>query len=308
MPTGFARDSAEALHLMGLGFDATLLFTAWRGSPHRMPNFGIPMPKGLMLSKERRSRIKYIEISARKNLQRYTFQTSFGNFLPFKAYERWKSWDNTYKKQFNYERDKFLSEYDSLPDEVRREADEWIAKVFRLVTGADDRTRPTLSFSENIVSLMLSKIPAKRELAKCYRYKVRLLPYLGLGITPYSGQWPSSNNWIGTAKEGLDLSKGSEDNLFEDFTEVVMTQFSQKCRSMLQRLLEIVSRQSASHSTLTAMENALLDTEALNFFDNKEISKMVYGAMPFVIREKQQELEGRVSDLLAYINENFTNR
>lgn len=307
MPEGFAKDSVETLRLMGLGFDASFLFTAWDGSPCGMPNFGIKIPRGLMLTKERKSRLKYLEINARKNFQRYTFKTSFGDFLPFKAYGRWKVNYDKYKSQFEYERDRFLAEYDLLPDEVRRESDAWISEVFHKVSGADRSSKPALPFSENLVSMMLSRIPAKREISKLYRYKARLLPYLGLGLSPYSGKWPSSNEWTDVAKEGLKLSIGYQEDIFDEFTKVVLAQFAEKCRSMTLNLLERVSNQRVSHKTLDLMGEALLDIESLNFFEDKEVTQITLEAKPFLNREHQPELEGKVSDLLAYVNSNFTN-
>ena len=299
-----AKNPQEALRLMGLGFEASLSYSAWTGSPRGMPNFGLKIPKGLMLSTKRRSRFKYIENSSRENLQRYAFSTSSGDFLPFKAYERWKVKHRKYKSEFELEKNRFLAEYDSLPCEVRREADGWISKVFCMISGANETSRPTMTFSEKMVSLMLSKIPEKRELAKLFDYKVRLAPYTHLGFIPYSGKWPSANFWTGIAKEGLELSgdEYTELGIANEFLKDISIQYAQKCRNMMQHLFENISTKRASHVVLSSLELALADAEALNFFEDEEITRMISEMRPFVKRETQVELESRLLDFLAYVN------
>ena len=309
MTKGFVGDSIEALRLMGLGFEASLIYSFWHGSPRDMPNFGLKIPKGLLVSRERLSRFGYIENASRLNLARYSYKTSLGNFLPFKAYERWKIGYDKYKAEFEIERDKYISEYDLLPQELRKESEAWIAEIYRRVSMADKGTKPTLPFSENIISLLLSKSPKKRELAKFFNYKARLSPFAGLGDSAFFGQvWPGSNEWKDVAKEGINLYLGLKEDIVDEFSKTIAVQYGQKCRKMILYLFEWVSARRASWVTMKSLKKALLDAEALNFFEDKEVSRLISEAMPFLSKKHQKELEAKLSDLLTYVNLVYSDR
>lgn len=309
MAKGFVGDPIEALRLMGLGFEASLIFSFWHGAPRDMPNFGLKIPKGLLVSRAKLARYGYIENASRLNLARYSYKTSIGNFLPFKAYERWKIGYDKHKAEFEIERDRYISEYDSLPQELRKESEEWITEIYKRVSMADKGTKPTLPFSENIISLLLSKTPKKRELAKFFNYRARLLPFVGLGESAFLGQiWPGSKEWEGVAKEGINIYLGIKEDIVDEFSKTIAVQYGQKCREMIQYLLEWVSARRASWVTMRSLKNALLDAEALNFFEDNEVSRLIAEAMKFLSKKKQKELESRLSDFLTYVNLVYSDR
>ncbi len=306
MLEGVTKYPFEASSLMGLGFGASLLFTAWYGTQKGIPDFGVRMPKGLMMSKGQRWKIKHIENSLRANLSRFSFKTSQGSFLPFKAYSRWKVNHDKYRKEFERQRDRFLSEYDALPNLVRKEADGWISEVFRLISNSEKDEKPTTPFYENMVSIIVSSAPDKKELSRLFNCKISLLPYSGLGTSLFIGtKWPAFREWDQVAKDGIEFSAGNADDVSSEFLNEIACQYSQKCREMFQSAFDVLSKKSASHIVLSSLSESLDDAEALNFFEDFTLSNLLLEAKGKTRRETQAELEARLIDLLSYVNSTY---
>ena len=295
----------DARTLIGSGFGVSLFVSVWEGCPKGIPDFGVKMPKCLMLSKEARWKIKHIQAAIRANLLTYSYRFPYGQFLPFKAYRRWKAKHDELKRDFERQRDKILAEYDSLPDVVRKEANDWITEAFRMVSKAEKGSLPTLSFYENVVSMVVSKAPRKKDLASLFDCDIRFYPYFHSDCSWIIGNgWPLSDQWKEIAQEGL--SESIEKDGGEVLVKIAFRQFGQKCMEMLQPILESVGNRSVSHFTVSAVNKALADLEVLNFFDDDEFSRHIQGLEGKVSKELQGELESRLVDLLSYVNSKYS--
>lgn len=291
------------LSLMRLGFEASVLFNFWSGSANGLTDYGVKIPNGIMLQKKQRIRLKFIENATRNNLEKYSYKIQDVRFLPFKTYKRWKLGYEKFKREFQLERDQILADYDFLSQNVRKEAELWISDVYKLISGTDRNAKPPLSFSENLVAKILSKAPKKKDLANLFKYKVVLMPYVGLGSSVYDvDKWVGSTKWEEIAKEGIELSATPKDDLLDLFPKAVAIQYAEKCRGMFQDLLDVVSTTDINWKNVRTLNRALDDAEALNFFEDKKISEMILKLKTLIDKTRQRELEIELSEFLSYVN------
>lgn len=305
---GFSGVILEPWSLMGLGFSVTVTQTAWSGNVSQMPRLVTKAPPGLMLPKRTRTRLKRIALKTKEALGRYAYKTSLGDFMPFKTYGIWWPIHERLKSEFESERDRFIAEYDKLPLEAKKEAEDWMARFFELVTSSEHGTKPTAQFSERIVSMMVKAIPGKRELFDKFQYKAELRPYKGLGSRVYSLDWPEVDSWKEIARAGVDSSIVSTDDIADEFRREIAQQYSQKCSTMLLPLLETISNVRISWVIMKLLRRALDDLDALNFFEDRVVSDLISTTRSVLDRDRQKELDTSISDLLAYVNSAYGKR
>ena len=133
-PKRETRYPLEPATLMELGFGAELQISIWNGQPNDIPDFGVKVPKSVLIPKRHRSKFLIIRDRLRENFSRYCYRTAAGYFLPFKAYGKWRRKHDIYSSRFANQTAMLLSEYDSIQNLVGQDASGWIEDIYRRVT------------------------------------------------------------------------------------------------------------------------------------------------------------------------------
>jgi len=117
--------------------------------------------------------ISTVEQRARNTLLNYSFDTVWGKFIPFTAFSEWEKENEIIRNDFINQAVALGNRYDEIiclvKEEYRKMAkDVWI----RLYPASN--TEPAISFTEDFVNKVISKIPAKEDIVASFRYNTTI--------------------------------------------------------------------------------------------------------------------------------------
>ena len=174
-----------ALSLMGQGIIVKLALSRWRGiapldstqlglrfnnndSINFMKNYVVLGHENLLPPKIKQE-IDHIEKKARSTLKEYSFNTIWGKFIPFSAFNEWEKQNNEIKGEYVQIATLIHEKYDEIIQVIKEEykkmaKDAWL----RLYV---NQGNPTESFIEDYVSRIILKIPSRNDLVASFKYE-----------------------------------------------------------------------------------------------------------------------------------------
>lgn len=175
-----------ALALMSQGVIVRLSISRWRATaPLNIEDLGLKfsdkdgigfMRKYIELGREKLlppnvlSEIENVEARARLRLKESSFDTVWGYFVPYTAFEEWERENDSIRRDFMEAARRLGERYEEIimiiRDEYRKMAKDVWMRLYQ------DQGAPTESFIENFVSKIIAKIPSKIDIVSSFKYEV----------------------------------------------------------------------------------------------------------------------------------------
>jgi hypothetical protein len=173
-----------ALALMSQGIIVKLTIARWRGfsnltsdklglkfcteSSRKATDKYIQLGREKLLPPEIDKQICGIEQQARTNLKAHSFQTVWGYFVPFTAFDEWSAENEKIKQEFFGLSNLIGEQYYTILDTVKEAYSSISHDVWgRLYT---DGSIPPASFVSHFVNEIVSKIPSKIDIVSSFKY------------------------------------------------------------------------------------------------------------------------------------------
>jgi len=179
-----------ALSLMEQGVIVKLSISRWRAFSKITPellglkfydeegfNFTkkyLDLGRQKLLPAEIMSEIDAVEVKARNNLDNYSFDTVWGRFVPFTAFNEWEYNNNIIRNDFFKQGIVLRDRYDGVINSVKKEYRK-MAKDVWLRMYSNGNGEATESFIENFVGKVVEKIPCKEEIYSSFKYSSTFL-------------------------------------------------------------------------------------------------------------------------------------
>jgi len=322
-----------ALALMSQGVIVKLSVGRWRGFSKITPELlGLKFcnEEGFAFSKkyldlgrqrllpiEVAQEIDVVEIRARSNLEIYSFDTVWGRFVPFTAFNEWESSNNIIRNDF-LKQGKVLGErYDSIVSAVKDEYRK-MAKDVWLRMYPDDKGGATEAFIENFVLNIAEKIPSKEKIVESFKYSSTffIIPMPSF-VADNIAQAEKIRRDDEVAAFESELEKQTKTRIKEEYvkrkkelidgflesTVVSMRKYvSELCSSVLMSIGRN-GRSKITVSHVSRLKDMIKKIKFLNFYNDKEISDLIKDLGIEVDKIKGEIDEPKVVDKLKEIVE-----
>jgi hypothetical protein len=115
--------------------------------------------------------VEILERRARMLLENYSFDTVWGKFVPFTAFDEWERENDLIRKDWFEQARMIGNRYDSILEVVRNEYRN-MAKDVWVRLYAQDKGGPTESFITDFVQKVVEKIPPREEIVSSFKYNI----------------------------------------------------------------------------------------------------------------------------------------
>ena len=129
----------------------------------------IDLGKQKLLPPEVLSEISILQSRAKQNLENHSFNTVWGKFVPFTAFDEWERNNTLIQSDFFQAAVAFGSRYDQIISSVKEEYKK-MAKDVWVRLYPEDKAGATLSFIEDFVSKIIAKIPPREDIVASFKY------------------------------------------------------------------------------------------------------------------------------------------
>lgn len=294
-----------ALALMSQGIIVKLSISRWRATaPLRSDELGLKfndnegvdfMKKYVVLGYEQllppqiRSELNIIDFRARNTLKEYSFDTVWGRFVPYSAFDAWERENNIIRNDF-FEAAKAIGlKYDEIiqtvKDEYRKMAKDVWTRLYH------NQGNPTESFIEDYISKVISKIPSRTDMVASFKYDVT---YFIIPMPSMIEDNISRAREIQMARENKELENTIQNNtkrriseeyfkrkqeLIDSFLEATVTSLrthiSELCEGVLMTIKQDATRNDINKIQLNKIKRMIDKVKLLNFHDDNEVSKIL---------------------------------
>lgn len=315
-PEAIKTGNTDWAGLMQSGLIVKLHIRRWRGrTALSMEDIGVPingeqklydelltLGTKLLAPKEIIKELDAIDSGARKCLERFAFQTYWGSFIPASAYEEWKTKDAEYEARYYAIRDRFLSEYDSIMEDLldkyaeaarlayqRRHKLQHAGMDFDLSINAEDK------FVEAFMARITSLIPGKAMIADSFRYE-RELTFIPLPSLMAADAAEADRITLGALKDKTALqaerdrqtmitrmhaeviaeAKAQKQALVDGFMRDIVAQLRSLIYDAAMSVAETTARNGSLHPrSVVALQTVVERVRQLNFFGDPDSDKMI---------------------------------
>jgi hypothetical protein len=281
-----------ALSLMDKGVIVKLYISRWRGVAQLDPNqFGLKfnndsvsfMKDYIVFGYERllpskiKKEIDAIDIKARLTLKEYSFETLWGRFVPFIAFEHWEKENDIIREKYLKIAKSIYDNYDDIINTIKEEyrqmaIDSWV----RLYP---NHGNPTESFIENYVSKIIEKIPLKNDLYTSFKYE-----------TTYFTIPTSLINKINVSKEDDGIQDRIKKKISEEYLKrkqelidgflqetviYLRENISNTCEDIISLINKNTKNNSINKTQLNRIRGMIMKINIFNFYDDYEIKSLL---------------------------------
>ncbi|MDD5510799.1 MAG: hypothetical protein PHI12_08315 [Dehalococcoidales bacterium] len=181
------------LTMMEQGVIVELHIRRWRGRARLdLSDLGLPKnieddtyahlmrlgDKKLLPAKEINGRkVSYVDLldnldsSTRDWLDRNSFETHWGRFVPFTKYEEWKKGNKEFERKYYELRDEIYSKYDNIKIQLRQEYGAMAIVAYRRVKALGKTSATEENFIEKFVGHVLSLVPSADIIKASFDYE-----------------------------------------------------------------------------------------------------------------------------------------
>ena len=227
-----------------------------------------------------------VENSAKRLLLEYSFNTVWGHFIPFSAFNEWESKNVLIKKDFMEQARVLGDKYDQIVGMVREEYKNLARDVWaRLYPNGGE---PTLAFTDDFVNKIIAKIPSRESVVASFSYDV---DYFIIPMPSFIEDELAKANQIRIRseleKQNAELEKetrrriseeymGKKCELIDGFLESTVIHMRKYVGEICDGILKSIGKsKSVNCVTISSVNNikALIKkVKLLNFYDDSEIS------------------------------------
>lgn len=294
-----------ALALMSQGVIAKLHLERWRATARLTPetlglkfvddscykfvNQYIELGQQKLLPPKILKEIAFVENKARRVLNNHSFDTVWGKFVPFKAFEQWTAENELVKQEYMNIAVVLSSQYDAIIVSVKNEYkklanDVWI----RLY----NNTNPTSSFIESFSSRMIEKIPPREDILTSFKYSVS---YLIIPMPSFVEENIAQAERIKRQEEmnifSSELEKQTKQKISEEyikrkkelidgFLEATVISMRKTVSDLCDDVLASIGKcpdRAFKNSHINKLKDMIKKIKVLNFYDDQEIEKLLNG-------------------------------
>jgi len=115
-----------------------------------------------------------VESRARRALKNYSFETVWGSFVPYSAFQNWKNENDDIRKEFFNLAKRIGNEYDDIVEEIRLEYTKMANNVWKRIYPSDSGD-PNPSFVSSFTSRIVDKIPNREMIVSSFKYDATFL-------------------------------------------------------------------------------------------------------------------------------------
>jgi len=266
------------------------------------------------------------EAAGRDNLDRSSFLSAEGRFVPITAWEEWKAANVEAKNAFFAVRDEIVARYDEIVSEVKREVAKRAESVYdRLISLAPEAAAPAPAKKEwtaAFAARLLSRIPAKEEIHTKFYWEEK---YRYLRMPSEIEEEMLRNERLRGERDLLHYENEDRRRKIEAMNGAVVEQLRKEkeaiakeqgdflTKTMLQQRQAILDCTSAAvaaiqknrgkilGSTVKALKNLVSRGRLLNFFDDAEVASALSEIEGFLTREPARRSSRKFSRVVADI-------
>ena len=293
------------LGLMSKGVIVKLGVSRWRATtPLRIEDLGLKfkdedgfsfMNKYVSLGREKLlppeiiGEIEAIENSARQKLKEYCFDTVWGHFVPYTAFEKWEYENSQVKSDFLEAARKLGERYDEIVQTVKDEYRKMSKDVWNRLY--PNQGEPTESFMEDFSSRIVSKIPKRNDLVASFKYDVT---YFVIPMPSIIEEDISKVEKIKQEREMVkfenEIEKDTKRKVAEEYfkrkqelidsfleaTVVSMRKYvAELCESVLESVCKANAQKDITVSQKRKIQKMIKKIELLNFHNDNEIKNLL---------------------------------
>lgn len=293
-----------ALALMSQGVIVRLSISRWRAEARLTPEMlGLRFVDGdgldfmhdyVRLGKQKLlppailKEIETLEGMARNNLAYYSFDTVWGRFVPFTAFDEWERLNKNIRNDFFEQARSLGRQYDVIVASVKEDYKKMAKDVwFRLYP---DKGEPTLSFIDDFVSKIVAKIPSQIDIISTFKYDVT---YFIIPMPSFVEENVARAEEIRRQSEmtqfSTDLEKQTKKRISEEyvqrkkelidgFLESTVVNMRKYVSELCDVVLRSIGKQSSGDiklSHVNKIKAMIKKVRFLNFYDDKEIDGLI---------------------------------
>lgn len=295
-----------AIALMTKGVIVRLSISRWRGTaPLKPDELGLKflngdtvsfMNKYITFGREKllppqiTSELDCMEVKARNVLNSYSFDTIWGNFVPYQAFAAWYEENKKVQADYMAAASKLCNKYDEIISTVKNDyvnmaQDVW-HRLYPNTTGG-----ATESFIENFVSKIVSKIPSRIDILASFKYNIT---YYTIPMPSFIEQDVSKAMEIKLQREQKtfehELEKQTKEKisqeyikrkaeLIDDFlnstVEVMRNEIAKLCDNVLQGIGKSNKIKAIDKRHLNKLKKMIARVKMLNFYEDKEVNNLL---------------------------------
>jgi hypothetical protein len=119
-----------------------------------------------------------IDSNARKWLEKMSFATHWGRFIPFTMYPEWKKGNEEFKEKYFALRDEIFDNYDDIKQHLQDEYGNMARVAYRRAVTLNEYSGTEVEFIQKFVSAVISMLPGPERIYDSfgYEFEVRYIP------------------------------------------------------------------------------------------------------------------------------------
>jgi len=320
-----------ALALMGQGVVVKLTVNRWRANARLTPEIlglkfaneeGFDFSKKYLclgtqklLPPEILNEVNVLDRRAREALERYSFDTVWGRFVPFTAFDEWEKENNIVRKDFLRQAVELGNKYDDIIRSVKEEYRK-MAKDVWLRLYPEDKNGATPSFIENFVDKIIAKIPSREDIVSSFKYDATyfVIPMPSF-IEENIARAEQIKRQEESAKFESDLEKQTKRRISEEyikrkkelidgFLESTVLNMRKYVAELCDAVLISMSRRGYVRVTnhhLNRLKDMIKKVKFLNFYNDKEVTDLTRGLELELDKIKGETNQDAIADKLREI-------
>jgi len=254
--------------------------------------------------------IKTLDSRARALLKEHSFDTVWGKFVPFTAFDQWEKENEAIRRDFLEAAAKLDSRYDEIIDIIKAEYRKLAKDVWARLY-PENTDKPTDSFLESFVGRVIDQIPSQQEIISTFKYDTT---YFIIPMPSFIEENVARAREIQRKVEEEDHKSKLERNtkkriadeyvkrkkeLIDGFLESTVASMrkyvAELCENVLKSIGKNPEKNDISKDQRKKIKAMVKKVRLLNFYDDKEITTL--------LRELEQEVDkgegDRVKDVIT---------
>lgn len=236
--------------------------------------------------------LEILERRGRILLENYSFDTVWGKFVPYTAFDEWQRENESVRRDFMNQAVAIGNRYDFILARVRGEYKN-IAKDVWVRLHPESKSEPTPSFTEDFVQRVIEKIPPREDIVSSFKYyatyftipmpslvesniaeaeKIKLKTEMDKFNSDIERQTKRK-----ISEEYIQRKKELIDGFLESTVVSMRSYVGELCDSVLQSICNRSKSGRVTSRNINKINGMIQKVKLLNFYDDDEISGLLKG-------------------------------
>ena len=263
--------------------------------------------------------ITTLESRSRKLLENYSFNTVWGRFVPFTAFDEWERQNNIIRGDFMAQAVALGNNYDSIIATVKNDYRNLAKDVWSRLYPHDEGGA-TESFIEDFVSNIIEKIPSMDDIVASFKYNVT---YFIIPMPSFIEENIAKAEEIKRESQmthfNVEIEKETKRRISEEYiakkkelidgfleaTVMTMRKYvGDLCSSVLQSVCTESHSGRITSRHVNKLKTMIKKVRMLNFYDDDEVESLINGLETELEKIKGERDDGVIVDKLQEIADN----